>query len=140
VIVYADTSALAKLILDEDGTPKMGALASAADVVATAAIAYVELRAALAAAIGDGRVPIPGRDRLVLTFERVWQRVSEIAIDTPLLRDAGDLAEQMRLRGYDAVHLAALRALGDPGEVTFACWDQDLSRAARELGYELVAS
>jgi uncharacterized protein YutE (UPF0331/DUF86 family) len=37
--------------------------------------------------------------------------------------------------GYHAVHLAALRALGEPGEVTFACWDQQLSRAAHEFGY-----
>lgn len=66
--------------------------------------------------------------------------MSEIVLDRPLLRDAGELAERLRLRGYDAVHLAALRQLGDPGTVTLATWDADLRRAARELGYGLIPS
>jgi hypothetical protein len=37
-------------------------------------------------------------------------------VDTALLRDAGDLAERMSLRGYDAVHLAGTTRLGDPGK------------------------
>lgn len=59
-------------------------------------------------------------------------------VELPLIRTAGDLAEQMRLRAYDAVHLAALRRLGEPGRVTFACWDADLREAARRLGYALI--
>ena len=137
MIVYADTSALAKLLLDEPGSTEMLAVVEGAELIASAAIAYVELRAALAAAIRDGRIPAELRDRVVLGLERLWEGVSEIVLDRPLLRDAGDLAERMRLRGYDAVHLAALRQLGDPEDVTFACWDTDLRRAAEESGYRV---
>jgi predicted nucleic acid-binding protein len=51
---------------------------------------------------------------------------------------AGDLAESHHLRGYDAVHLAALQRLGSPRRVDrVACWDDDLRRAASAAGYAL---
>ena len=56
----------------------------------------------------------------------VWARVSEIPIDGDLTRSAGDLAERHALRGYDAIHLAALLQAGGPAYGAFACWDGDL--------------
>src|SRR5690242_13818095 len=47
----------------------------------------------------------------------VWARVSEIPIDGDLIRSAGDLAERHALRGYDAIHLAALLQAGGPAHV-----------------------
>lgn len=138
MIVYADTSALAKLLLDEDGSEEMIATTARAELLGSAAIAYIELRAALAAAIRDGRIAAGLRHRIVQALERVWEGVSEVTLDRPLLRDAGDLAERMQLRGYDAVHLAALQELGSPDAVTFACWDSELRRAAHALGYAVV--
>ncbi len=140
MIIYGDTSALAKLVIEEQGTPEMLSAANNAEVLASVAIAYVELRAAVAAALRDGRLPSVQRDTKILYLERLWQSMSEIAIDGPLLRHAGDLAESMRLRSYDAVHLAALLKYGGPGEVIFACWDANLRRAAAELGYSLIPS
>ncbi len=58
-------------------------------------------------------------------------------MDAALLRTAGDLAERMELRADDAVHLAALVRTGAPADVTFACWDGALRRAASALGYDL---
>jgi predicted nucleic acid-binding protein len=138
VILYADTSALAKLFLIEESTARMRVAMDDANVTACAAIGYVEIRATFAAALRAGRLPVVGRDRLIAQLDRLWQEVSEIPLDRPLLRRAGDLAEQMRLRGYDAVHLAALHEAGSPTRVVFACWDNELRRAARELGYTLV--
>ena len=40
--------------------------------------------------------------------QQVWARVSEIPIDGDLIRSAGDLAERHALRGYDAIHHAAM--------------------------------
>jgi uncharacterized protein len=138
VTVYADTSALMKLLLVEDGTEEMFSMVREGVTVACVAIGHVELRAALAAAVRLGRVPPASRDELRRVLERQWTRLLEIILDEPLLRDAGDLAERMSLRAYDAVHLAALRETGTPAEVTFACWDADLRRAAKQLGYSLV--
>jgi hypothetical protein len=58
--------------------------------------------------------------------QQVRARVSEIPIDGDVIRSAGDLAERHALRGYDAIHLAALLQAGGPAHVTFACWDGDL--------------
>ncbi len=57
MIIYADTSALVKVLLEESGSPEMVRLLEMVDGVVSVAISYVELRAALAAAIRDGRVP-----------------------------------------------------------------------------------
>lgn len=107
-------------------------------MMASASIAYVELRAALAAAHRDHRLP---RRRLIEArgaLEKVWQATSPLDVDGDLVQDAGELAEQMRLKGYDAVHLAALRRLGTAVEVDFvACWDGALRIAATQLGYRL---
>ncbi|MBI3976901.1 MAG: hypothetical protein HY331_01830 [Chloroflexi bacterium] len=74
----------------------------------------------------------------MLALERLWDGVSEIAVDGPLICHAGDLAERPSLRAYDAVHLAALRQFGEPGDVTFVCWGADLRRAAQTFGYALI--
>jgi uncharacterized protein len=138
VIVYADTSALVKVIRTEAGSADMERIIHTADLTATAAIAYAELRAAVAAAIRARVIPAHERDRIVSAVERLWEQLAEVPVDSMLIRLAGDLAEQQRLRGYDAVHLAALQTFGEPGDVTFACWDDDLRRAARALGYILL--
>jgi predicted nucleic acid-binding protein len=138
VILYTDTSALIKLFLNEPGTVEMRAAQSTYEGFATAAIGYVELRAALATAIRNGRIPPERRADAAIDAERLWASVAEVPIEAVLIRRAGDLAEQQRLRGYDAVHLAALQSFGGPGDVVFACWDDDLRRAARGLGYRLL--
>jgi predicted nucleic acid-binding protein len=137
VIVYADTSALAKLILRESGTDEMGALRTTAETIFSAAIAYVELRATAAAAFQAHRIRLDGRETLAGSVEKVWQEVAPVPMTDELLRRAGDLAEQMHLRSYDAVHLAALLASGSRNDVSFACWDVDLRNAGRSLGYTL---
>lgn len=137
MILYADTSALAKLVLEEQGSSEMEAASAAVERTASVAVAYVELHAALAAAIRAGRVASSSRNERILELEQVWGEVYEIAVDGPLLHHAARLAAQMRLRAYDAVHLAALTFAGETGEVTFACWDRDLRMAAQDLGYAL---
>lgn len=138
MILYADTSALMKLLLVEDGSEQIQRTVREADIRSTVAIAYVELRAALAAAMRGNRITAPVYARLLTDLERLWEELSEVPVDRPLVRHAGELAERLRLRGYDAVHLAALLEVGGPDTVTFAYWDQDLRRAATELGYTLV--
>jgi hypothetical protein len=43
------------------------------------------------------------------------------------------LAEQLNLRGYDAIHLASARLVDDP-EMVLAAGDQSLLAAARAVG------
>ena len=55
-----------------------------------------------------------------------------VGIDGRLARGAGELAEEHKLRGYDAVHLASALALGS--DITLVTWDEDLRRAAAQRG------
>ncbi len=107
-------------------------------MLACAHIAYVELRAAIASAERAGRLPGASFTRARRRLERVWASTSPIIVDMSVAKRAGDLAESHRLRGYDAVHLAALQRLGSPRLVhRVACWDDDLRRAASDEGYAL---
>jgi predicted nucleic acid-binding protein len=115
----------------------MRALQSRVTVVAAARIAYAELRAAVSAAYRDGRLTAKGHSQAKGQVDALWRSTSPIDIDEALVKDAGDLAEQHGLRGYDAVHLAALRRLGRPNACTLACWDRDLREAASSVGYSL---
>jgi predicted nucleic acid-binding protein len=55
-----------------------------------------------------------------------------VGIDEDLRLRAGELADELGLRSYDAVHLASALALGPA--TTFITWDVDLSAAAHESG------
>ncbi|HTB49460.1 MAG TPA: PIN domain-containing protein [Solirubrobacteraceae bacterium] len=54
-----------------------------------------------------------------------------VGVDAPLAREAGELAEELKLRGYDAVHLASALALD--AATTLVSWDEDLKRAATRV-------
>lgn len=135
MILYADTSALVKMVLDENGSDQIRAAVGEAERTYSAVVAYAELRAAIAAAIRDRRVLRSDRDAVMSLLVSVWDKVYPVTIDWRLVLEAGTLAERHALRGYDAVHLAALRRLSLRTAITLACWDSDLRRAAAGLGY-----
>lgn len=60
-----------------------------------------------------------------------------IGVDEKLTRMAGDLAADLNLRGYDAVHLATALSLVEH-DVALVSWDRDLCRAANEVGLAVI--
>ena len=71
-------------------------------------------------------------------LEELYAQLRIIAIDESLARQAGDLATEHALRGYDALHLAcALHLEGD--DILLATWDNALNSAARATG-RLIAN
>jgi predicted nucleic acid-binding protein len=96
-------------------------------------LVYPEARAALAAATRADRIDESAHAGAVATLEDLYAQLRIVAIDEPLARQAGDLAAQHALRGYDAVHLAcALHLQGD--DIVLATWDAGLNSAARATG------
>jgi predicted nucleic acid-binding protein len=106
--------------------------------VAAAATGYVELRAALAAAVRAGRVARAEAGAREARLESIWQSVSEVPIGAGLLRTAGMLAGRHALRPAGAIHLAALTALSPGGGMTLLSVDRDLRMAAASLGFALL--
>jgi predicted nucleic acid-binding protein len=99
---------------------------------ASSILCYPEGRAALAAARRRGRLSSTGFGRAGEEFESLQSELLLVGIDRPLARRAGELAEELGLRGYDAVHLASALALGT--DITLVSWDADLRRAAAQSG------
>ncbi|MBC7225902.1 MAG: type II toxin-antitoxin system VapC family toxin [Thermoflexales bacterium] len=139
MILYADTSALVKLFVAEEGSDATHDLFRQASLLGTSVLARAELEAALARAVRRGLIRdedgLDARRRL----EIVWPTWVRIAVDERLVARAGALAWEYGLRGYDAVHLAAAlvwqERIGYP--VVVATFDSELGEAARQASLEV---
>jgi hypothetical protein len=72
------------------------------------------------------------REALVV-FEGLYAELATVGVDQELAVRAGGYAEDLGLRGYDAVHLATALELSDE-EVVLVTWDRDLGQAAERVG------
>lgn len=131
MITYVDTSVLIKLIVEETGSEAAAELWEASDVLAVVRIGYVEARAALAAARRGERLTPRQLVSAKATLDGLWSQLAVVEVTERLVDDAAELAEVERLRGYDAVHLAA--AVEISADVV-ASADNDLLRAAARVG------
>jgi len=85
VILYADSSAIAKLLIDEEGSEEFGALAEEANGIVTVAISRVEVFAALASAHRDGRLDAASYDQAKVEAHNLLATIGILDVDTPLL-------------------------------------------------------
>jgi uncharacterized protein len=137
VIVYFDSSALVKLVLDEEETDLAGELWERASWRVTSHVAYPETRAALAAAERSDRIESAALQDAIADLDRLSASMQMLAVDGDLCWRAGVLAERHALRGYDAVHLASVIGIEAP-RVIVATWDGELATAAGECGLGVV--
>lgn len=131
-LVYADSSALVKLVRDEPESPALRAFLSSAELV-SCELALAEVPQAIRrAASRDPRLPLN-----VLT-ERAAAVLDALALsplDRPLLEAAGALAEPA-LRALDAIHVAAAAGLAPLD--AFVSYDERQAAAARLAGLRTV--
>jgi predicted nucleic acid-binding protein len=130
---YFDSSALVKLVVEEDGSSDAAWLWDAADSVLTSRVANPEVRAALAAAHRAGRLDADAFLAAKADWDGLHQALRLVELAAQLERDAGDLAEEHALGGFGAVHLASALTLAELS-VILATWDARLHRAARASG------
>ncbi len=135
MLVFADTSALIKLFLDEPDSHAVIELA-AAGTVCVCRITWAEAMAAFARRAREQPSDTNLIDRAKRTFARHWPRLSIVDVSQSLVERAGDYADAFALRGYDAIQLAAAQelAIALPHATSFACFDARLNKAARTLG------
>jgi predicted nucleic acid-binding protein len=100
---------------------------------ASSILAYPEGRAALAAARRLDRLGEEEHRQALAAFEALYAELTTVGVDRELAARAGGYAEDLELRGYDAVHLTTALELGDE-EVVLVTWDRDLARAAERVG------
>lgn len=126
-----------KLVIVEDGSELAAELWNSGHPAASSILAYPEGRAALAAARRQGRLDLKAHAEALTAFEELQGELIGVGVDADLARRAGEQAESLGLRGYDAVHLATALELGDE-EIVFVTWDRDLANAAARIGLGLA--
>lgn len=142
MILYLDTSAVVKLYASEPGSAETRWAVAEAEQIGSSVLAYAETRAVLARKYRMRQIDGAGFGRSKTDFESDWKGFIKMPADPEIVRRAGDLAEQFRLRAYDAIHLATADRLyrETQARVGFACFDGALKRAASTLGLILVAA
>ena len=134
---YFDSSAFVKLVVREPGSDDALVIFADAPLVASSCVLEVEARAGVERARRAGRIRGAAIAAVRREVGRLLRAVDSVWLDEDVVHRAGDLAEGLGLRGYDAVHLASFeRLLPDAVLVTA---DRELADAARSLGYAVAA-
>jgi predicted nucleic acid-binding protein len=131
-IVYADTSALVKLVREEAESNALRAYLAGTDLVSSELVLTEIPRAVRRAASADPTLPLD------LLLERSGELVDALALrplDRSLLAGAGALDEPS-LRALDAIHVASAVGLEIDAFVTY---DERQAAAARLAGLRTVA-
>jgi uncharacterized protein len=124
-VLYVDTSASVKLVIEEEETAALVEhLGSADGVLVTSRVGIVELRRVGRRGGISDRADAVAATMAVIEVNPVVERIA-IELDASL-------------RSLDAIHLASALAVGDDLE-GFVCYDAELARSADRLGLIVVA-
>jgi predicted nucleic acid-binding protein len=138
-IVYFDSSAFVKLLVDEDGSDVAAALWDGCDAAVSSRLAYPEVLAALGAAGRAHRLGADEQLQAQAMWVKYWAATRAVELTDNIADHAGQLATSHALRGADAVHLASVLAIGIDDAV-FAVWDQRLRTAGQQAALRLAPS
>jgi uncharacterized protein len=136
-LVYFDSSALVKLVVEESGSDLVAELWDNCDAALSSRLAYPEVRTALAASARNHDL---GDDDLVAAeraWEEFWAATRPVELTAAVEQQAGQLAKSYALRGADAVHLASALAINDP-DLVVAVWDRRLHAGVRTAGVRVA--
>jgi predicted nucleic acid-binding protein len=129
-LVYFDSSAFVKLLVEEAGSDLAAELWDGCDAAMSSRLAYPEVRAALAAATRNHVLDDDDLESVEQDWEGYWAATRRVELTSAVERDAGELACLHALSGADAVHLASALAVGD-ADLVVAVWDHRLHAGAR---------
>jgi len=132
-VLYADTSALVKLVVHEAESEAVEVEIARWERIATSDIAAIELPRAAARARADGRVGVAD-GRVVLELLAALATVPM----TDEVRALAASMEPVELRTLDAIHLACALSLGDDLAAVLT-YDHRMADAAGASGVPVIA-
>lgn len=132
-VVYFDSSAFVKLLVEESDSDVAARLWDEADVVVASRLAFPEVSAALAAARRTERLDVSSERRAHRDWDELWAATRVVELTDNVAADAAKLSRKHRLGGADAVHLASAMTLGEASPI-LAAWDARLRAAAIQAG------
>lgn len=131
MILFADTSALLKRYIAEDGTDAVNAALLAADRLVISALTVVEATSGLVRRLAAGDLSEAEYHGMRADLLEDLTDADAIPVDLETLASAQRLVERHRLRTLDSLQLAAALACAPD---LFLCADQRLLAAAKSLG------
>ena len=132
-LVYFDSSALVKLLTEEEGSDLAAELWDGCDAALASRLAYPEVRAALAASARNHDLDNGDLAAAEQAFDEYWAATRPVELTAAVERHAGLIAGRHALWGADAVHLASALAIADP-DLIVAVWDRRLHVGAAAAG------
>lgn len=129
-LVYFDSSAFVKLVVDEKGSDLASALWDACDAAISSRIAYAEVCGALSAARRNHDLDHHGARVAQRSWDEFWGSVRPVELTADVEQRAGSLARRHGLRGADAIHLASAVMVGST-DLIVAVWDRRLHEGVR---------
>jgi hypothetical protein len=140
MILFCDTSALIKLLIDEPESDQMQQASSDAEAIAVCRITWAEAMAAMARRQREDPMSEDDIDQARGRLIQNWNDMTIVEVSQNLVETAGRFADGFALRGYDSVQLAAAHELRKSTEqsLTFASYDRRLRQAAQLLQLEVL--
>jgi len=139
VIAYFDTSAIIPLLIDEPMSDLADTVWNQASWVVGSRLSYVEARSGLARAHRTGRLSSEELPEAVEGLGMLYRQFYQVEITAELVEKAGQLAEDLALRAYDAIQLASAFSL-EFGDLVMVTGDQQLVAAARVPGLPSIST
>ncbi|MCS5700482.1 type II toxin-antitoxin system VapC family toxin [Cyanobium sp. FGCU-52] len=141
MILYCDTSALIKLLVQEPGSDRLQRVSSEAEAIAVCRVTWAEAMAAMARRQREDPLSSSDLEQARQLLIRTWAQFLIVEISQRLVESAGRYADAFALRGYDSVQLAAAHELhrSTALPITFACSDRRLNQAAQLLQLGVLA-
>jgi len=138
MILYADSSALVKRYVEENGTREFDALWDSAGEIATSTVAFAECMAAFRRKYREGIISERDYQQTIKEFKKEYSRLILVQINPELNWIIEDLLASYSLRGFDSIHLASALAIKRNGNLitTFACFYNVLNNAAGHEGLD----
>lgn len=145
MIYYLDTSAAAKLYVDEAGSAWLRDQIANAVGVVSSCLLIIELTSAVQRRLREGFLSLDDSQRILTAFHADCRVSYQLAPLTPaIIERACALLAKHPMRSYDATHLATALVVeeilqrGDLMHLTFASADERLNAAAVAEGLAVV--
>ena len=140
MILFCDTSALMKLLVDEAQSEQLRQISTTVDAIGVCRITWAEAMAALARLQREDPVSDEDLEQARQHLIQSWKTFTIVEVSQPLVETAGRFADAFALRGYDSVQLAAAHQLHEQFALplTFACFDRRLNQAAKLLKLKVL--
>lgn len=134
MILFLDSSALAKLYLTEPGTDLVEQGVGAARLCAVSTLTLAEVAAVFYRRAQDGVISAEEHQELFGTLLEDWPKLLRVEIGDEIAREGAALARSRGLKGADAIQLACVAMLSRERKgVRLLTFDEPLKQAAKTV-------